>query len=390
LLAVGVVARLVLMHRRELVSVLSSRVEVTTPVTSFKRLNEGVFLMRNNIDAYEGGVVHQAPLLLALFHVLDERIAPYLFVLLDVVVARMLIEIQGKADILEDPTIPRDDPINPVLVGVAYLLNPLSIVTCLAKSTLLFNSAAVVAGVYFAVKGESVYSMFFLALATYLSVYPFMLVFPCGVLIASHSKSKVCCTPFPTTISSVIVFTVFFLALLGVSNLFTGSWNFLESTYGVILLVPDLQPNIGLWWYIFIEMFDQFRLFFLLVFQVFVIAFCVPITLKFIDHPLFTIATLSIITATFKSYPSVGDVALYIPFVFMHQELFKYMKNLYIVTHLGIATCILLPLFYNLWIYAGSGNANFFYAITLVVGVAQVLLLGDFMGAMVRREWERE
>jgi phosphatidylinositol glycan class U len=46
----------------------------------------------------------------------------------------------------------------------------------------------------------------------------------------------------------------------------TDSWDFLAATYGVRLLLPDLTPNVGLWWYFFIEMFDSFREFFLGVF----------------------------------------------------------------------------------------------------------------------------
>ena len=44
------------------------------------------------------------------------------------------------------------------------------------------------------------------------------------------------------------------------------SWEFLASTYGVQFTLSDLTPNIGLWWYFFIEMFDSFREFFLAVF----------------------------------------------------------------------------------------------------------------------------
>jgi GPI-anchor transamidase subunit U len=32
--------------------------------------------------------------------------------------------------------------------------------------------------------------------------------------------------------------------------------------------LPDLTPNPGLWWYFFMEMFDHFRPFFLMVFSV--------------------------------------------------------------------------------------------------------------------------
>lgn len=36
----------------------------------------------------------------------------------------------------------------------------------------------------------------------------------------------------------------------------------------ISLTLPDLTPNPGLWWYFFTEMFDHFRLFFLMVFSV--------------------------------------------------------------------------------------------------------------------------
>ena len=53
--------------------------------------------------------------------------------------------------------------------------------------------------------------------------------------------------------------------------------------------------------------------------------------------------------------------------------------------------CMLLgPAFHHLWIYAGSGNANFFYAITLVWSLALLILLTDAVYAVLRDEWECE
>ena len=46
------------------------------------------------------------------------------------------------------------------------------------------------------------------------------------------------------------------------------------------------------------------------------------------------------------------------------------------------------PAFLHLWLYAGSGNANFFYAITLVYSLAQVILVGDALHATLQAEWE--
>lgn len=69
---------------------LMGRVEISTPVTSFKRrgqkrryfvgnelltlapVQEGLFLYTHNVSPYDGGVYHQAPLLLPLFSLLPD------------------------------------------------------------------------------------------------------------------------------------------------------------------------------------------------------------------------------------------------------------------------------------------------------------------------------
>jgi phosphatidylinositol glycan class U len=51
---------------------------------------------------------------------------------------------------------------------------------------------------------------------------------------------------------------------------------------------------------------------------------------------------------------------------------------------------LLGPAFYHLWIYAGSGNANFFYAITLVWSLGLSLVIADTVFAALRDEWEQE
>ena len=51
---------------------------------------------------------------------------------------------------------------------------------------------------------------------------------------------------------------------------------------------------------------------------------------------------------------------------------------------------LLGPAFYYLWIYAGSGNANFFYAITLVWSLGMVVVTSDMLWAILRDEEEAE
>ncbi|KAJ3078720.1 hypothetical protein HK102_004288, partial [Quaeritorhiza haematococci] len=77
----------------KVVDILSERVEVVTPVTSFKRLKEGLFLFENAIPPYDGGVYHQAPLLLALFHSIPPALHTILYVVCDILVAVCLVGI---------------------------------------------------------------------------------------------------------------------------------------------------------------------------------------------------------------------------------------------------------------------------------------------------------
>ena len=47
-------------------------------------------------------------------------------------------------------------------------------------------------------------------------------------------------------------------------------------------------------------------------------------------------------------------------------------------------TSILLPLLHSLWLLTGTGNANFFYAATMVFGLNASLAIVDVLGAGFR------
>lgn len=78
------------------------------------------------------------------------------------------------------------------------------------------------------------------------------------------------------------------------------------------LKVPDLTPNIGLFWYFFTEMFDHFYLFFTYVFQLNPFIYVIPLAIRFDDNVPLLSFTLCAIMAIFKSYPSIGDVGFYL------------------------------------------------------------------------------
>lgn len=92
-------------------------------------------------------------------------------------------------------------------------------------------------------------------------------------------------------------------------------WNcflFLFNFFIFSLNHRDLQPNIGLFWYFFTEMFEHFRPLFLFSFQMnAIVLYLVPLTIKLHKQPIFLATILIALTSIFRSYPCVGDIAFY-------------------------------------------------------------------------------
>lgn len=230
-----------------------------------------------------------------------------------------------------------------------------------------------------------------LAFASYLSMYPILLLPP--LILICYDRQ-----PLDRASGSLLLFfgskilavigSIY--ALLYVSFTITGSWEFLSSTYGVQLLLPDLTPNVGLWWYFFIEMFDSFREFFLAVFWLHLSSYVGGLTIRLRRQPLFVITALLGIFAIFKPYPSISDTSLFLAMLPLYRHIFPLMRYTFLTSSTVLYATLLGPAFYYLWVYAGSGNANFFYAITLVWSLGLSVLVADSLYAVLRDEWEVE
>ena len=120
--------------------------------------------------------------------------------------------------------------------------------------------------------------------------------------------------------------------------------------------------------------------------------------------PLFATFILEGIIATFKSYPTLSDPGLFTAMYALFPELLPrasvtlsdhrtFLKPLILDSELRhplptvmlhIHSALLLPLFHHLWMGQGSGNANFYYASTLVFGLANAAAIIDALRAGLR------
>lgn len=260
----------------------------------------------------------------------------------------------------------------------------------------MFTNTAIIHAIANACDGNSVLAMVALAFASYLSLYPILLLPPLVLLSYDRYANASTTTKLKPALfiaqhlGLIIASIALLLYLSYLSTTTPHSWSFIRQTYGFQLLVPDLTPNSGLWWYFFIEMFDPFREFFLGVFWLHLTGYVGGLTLRLSRQPLFVLASLLGIFATFKPYPSISDVSLYLALLPLYRHVFPLLRFPFIATAVLLYATFLGPAFHYLWIYAGSGNANFFYAITLVWNLGLAILVADSIYAVLRDEWEAE
>jgi len=385
---------------------LTGRVEISTPVTSFKRLQEGLFLHNNGLSPYDGGVFHQAPLFLPLFSLFPNIsawpvITIILYTALDLLSANALMQIFDSNEPVSSRFYksPRESRRwNKLAVAACYLFNPLTMLTCLGRPTSVFATFFVFLSVAKACAGAAVTSTFALALASYISLHPVLLFPPLTLLcynrITLNTKSSKTSSR-PASFAGFVVrqttLLVLFAGLLfGFSYILTGSLDFIPAVYGTRLLLPDLTPNVGLWWYFFIEMFDSFRAFFIGVFYLHMASYSPGLTIRLHNQPLAVVVLLCGIFAVFQPYANVGDAGAWLAMVTLYGHILELTRYSFIALSVLLYSTLLGPAFYYLWIYAGSGNANFFYAITLVWSLALLIILADVLYAILRDEWEVE
>ncbi|SCU83636.1 LADA_0C12640g1_1 [Lachancea dasiensis] len=349
---------------------LDKSVEFSTPVTSYRSLQEGVFLLRNDFPLYSGGVVHHPPLLVAFMSSFNStNLISLLYACADALIAYQLISMAKCF---------RNSPLPAWVPGAVYVINPLVLLSSVSKSSVVFSNLAISTALLSALQGNCTLASVSIAIAAYLALYPLLLLMP---MLAILQKDKL----------KTVVVTAATLAMLLFSSYKVNdeSWNYLFSTYGVIITFSKIIPNLGLWWYFFVELFEMFIPFFKAVFNLFVISCILPFSLRFYKQPFYAfILCLSWITLT-KSYPTLGDGGFLLSFVPFFKPLFGYFRYSVISTLLFIHVSVLSPIFYHLWVDLGSGNSNFFYAISLVYALGLATVLVDLVWAMLRIEYDK-
>lgn len=394
-LAAGAAIRLVVpSFLPHITDALASTVEISAPVDSFRSLQEAFFCLKNNIDVYDGGVVYHPPLLVAamsVFNELSPSVAPIAFNLLYTIVdVGIAIKLIGLNDWYNKHQLKRSgkkyEGFSPSFIAAFFLFNPLMILTNLSHSTSVFTNFLIVELVAQVVVDGSPYrGSIALGVAAYLSYYPAYLIVPLVSLAYAVAPER---DLVREVVQGIGIFIASVSMLLLLSFTLTALPDFLTQCYWTLILFDKIAPNMGLWWYLFTEMFSFFTPLYRGIFSIYSFVFIIPLTIRFFEPASdqrvgdsFLAVVLSYLWVSFsKLYPTVGDLGLALSMLpIFKNTVIPHVKFLFI-NALTLIICLLLaPIFYYCWIVLSNGNSNFFYSMSLTWGAVHILVFLDFI-----------
>uniref|UniRef100_A0A6M2EU21 GPI transamidase subunit PIG-U n=1 Tax=Populus davidiana TaxID=266767 RepID=A0A6M2EU21_9ROSI len=439
-LIASVMLRLILIYLPKTFN-LASRPEVSTPLVSLRRLAEGYWLKQSSISPYAGSMYHGSPLLLSLLGPLTVKriegqpnhlLCSLVFVIADIISA-LLIRATGHTlqmayrqslnsldivDLLKSSDLLSSGDI----AALVYLWNPFTIAACVGLSTSPVENLVVILALHGACKGLVPLAAFGWVMATHLSLYPAILIIPvilllgygpdtpprklflqkgygkngdshssdnCGQQETNQSKAEVTFSWRPVIhfLFWSSLWSTYVLVLCSISVKPHGSlWEMFQRTYGFILTMEDMSPNIGVLWYFFAEVFDFFRSFFMIVFHLNILFMILPLAIRLKHRPCFLAFIYIAISSMLKSYPSVGDSALYLGLLGLFLDELADMKFSFFLLCGYIGVSLLSPVMHNLWIWRGTGNANFYYATGMAYACLQIILVVESVSAVLNHD----
>lgn len=273
-------------------------------------------------------------------------------------------------------------------IACFYMFNPFTLLTTFARSTYLINNLILISTFSCLVKNQIEVAIVLLSLSSYLTYYSWYLLIPvCYSIYQDKKKAK-------SVLNAVLLFLVSIGILFAMSySMSNNSFNFINLCYLTIIKFKKITPNLGLWWYFFTEIFEFFNNFYLSVFNLYGFIFVFPLSIRFITGGnkmslLFVIWIIIGITNFSKPYPVFSDYSLFYSSVFLFKPYYKFLKFSPVVSYVALFVVFLQsPTFYVVWMILNSGNANFFYAISLTLNLVQAIILSDFVWAFLQAEY---
>uniref|UniRef100_A0A6G1S8S4 Phosphatidylinositol glycan anchor biosynthesis class U protein n=1 Tax=Aceria tosichella TaxID=561515 RepID=A0A6G1S8S4_9ACAR len=379
---------------------LRQRVEITTPINDWKRIQEAIYLWNSGLDPYSGNLLHEYPVSLQFYKIIASYFNVDLaFAITDVIIALLLRQ-----------SLASEQSSKAQWVFLTYLFSPLTILACAGQSTSIFTNFLIsIICLTLQIEQFRALTCVLCAFLACNNIHYATTILPIFLCIEycsyrrqnkQHSKDTSELTYYSNHkkfLSSLIISGS--LCLLSVITLMLASyllmsnkWSFLKATYLFVLRVQDLTPNIGMIWYFFTVMFDFFADFFICVVQINAFIHAIPISVCLRDHPFFALSITILMSTIFQPYPNLAHIGLTTSLLAQYLDLIPFMRQGLKVACAMISCLSLMPVFWHLWIMMDTANANFYFGATLAFSASLVLLLMDLLTAhghmVIKRKYD--
>ncbi|KAG2491435.1 hypothetical protein HYH03_010221 [Edaphochlamys debaryana] len=159
--------------------------------------------------------------------------------------------------------------------------------------------------------------------------------------------------------------------------------------YGSQVLLDDVAPNVGQWWYLAMEAFDDTKPYIRLLAHSLLFALAPPLAMRLGPRrPLALFLVQLLALGLLRPYPSVADLGLaasLLPLLTRQQgALVVASRTEMLLPASLLVLCVLGPAMLRMWLSYESTNSNFFYSIVLSYGVWRVVLLMQVLGTTLR------
>lgn len=349
---------------------LERRIELSSATDSVRRAREAAYAVRalGVSSAYDGSAYHGHPAFVYVGGTESGGVAwraacAVAFDCVAVAFVMAMVRSRAMKDAAEE-----SDKVR--FAAVMHLGNPLGWLSAFAGSTSAAARAGVYASAWAATSERDVASGCALALAA--QVNPHVIAIA-PVLLATSIRGRA----MIGGMKFVGGFTSTALAsFVAMGDDFLPWW---RAAVTFAVHSEDQTPNLGLHWYVFTTIYDQFRLVYVVGFFVVPFGLSLAATIRFPDQPLVALVIALISIATCAPYPTVGDIVTYtslLPVIAADDRgnpLVYFKHGAWIVAGF-LYVALLSPLTWYMWIHTRVANANFYFAITIVHALAQTIL----------------
>ena len=341
---------------------------------------ESLFLLKNKVNIYDGGILQPSPWILTVFYLLEGLFTNWwsiriLFLSVDILICAALHKIAQFAD----------SPLTPNEVVKCWMYNPLNTFSVFGMNCGIFTVLLQLTALLSALKDKMISSVLMTGFLVHFDFYNLALVAPMTFCFKTSGRRSKFILKF---------LSVWIILTLSSNWILSHVWNvkrvsllsIIDSVYISRMRIDSLRPNSGLSWYLFSQVFPAFTPLLKMTFQLTLMVFWPACAIKFRKDPIFMFTALIGTLAILKGYPSVSDYGLFFGLLMTQARVFEQCRVLIIALFVAGGVFVIKMQVWRYWIELPGFNVNFYYIFTLVWNAILVIIYLDVVAAYNKSE----